>query len=92
MSFYEACSGARLHAAFFAVGNSSSSAYSMTDKLWNELKFFCSEMFYRLDELEDLLTDNFIWVSRLRNVGVISIVDSIRYSFSGPVLRSCGVP
>ena len=59
-----------------------------------------------LDRLEQILTQyeefvarvhalvdrNRIFIDRLRNVGVISTADALNYGFTGPLLRSTGVP
>ena len=46
----------------------------------------------RIDETEELLTDNRIWISRTKGVGVVSAADALNYSFSGVMLRGSGVP
>src|SRR5438093_8144462 len=45
----------------------------------------------KLDEYEDLLTENEIYRERTRNVGVISKADAIAYGLVGPVGRAAGV-
>jgi NADH-quinone oxidoreductase subunit D len=45
----------------------------------------------KIDEYEELLTTNRIWVERTKNVGVISAKDCIDLGVSGPVLRARGV-
>jgi NADH-quinone oxidoreductase subunit D len=45
----------------------------------------------KIDEYEELLTTNRIWVERTRNVGVISAADCIAFGVTGPVLRASGV-
>ena len=45
----------------------------------------------KIDEYEELLTTNRIWVERTKNVGVISAKDCIALGVSGPVLRASGV-
>ena len=39
-----------------------------------------------------MLTDNRIWIDRLRGVGVVSAADALNLSFSGVMLRGSGVP
>jgi NADH dehydrogenase (ubiquinone) Fe-S protein 2 len=46
----------------------------------------------RIDETEEMLTDNRIWIGRTKGVGVVSAADAINYSFSGVMLRGSGVP
>ena len=46
----------------------------------------------KLDEYEDLLTQNQIYRDRTRNVGRISKEDAVAYSLLGPIARAAGVP
>lgn len=39
-----------------------------------------------------MLTDNRIWIERLRGVGVVSAADALNLSFSGVMLRGSGIP
>ena len=45
----------------------------------------------KLDDYEDLLTRNEIYLKRTRNVGVISTDAAIAYSLVGPIARAAGV-
>jgi NADH-quinone oxidoreductase subunit D len=45
----------------------------------------------KLDEYEDLLTQNEIYRERARGVGVISREDAVRFSLLGPIARASGV-
>ncbi len=50
------------------------------------------EMFpAKIDEYEDLLTKNEIWLKRTQKVGVISQEDHIQYGLVGPMARAIGV-
>jgi NADH-quinone oxidoreductase subunit D len=46
----------------------------------------------KLDEYEDLLTRNEIYLKRTRGVGRISAEDAIAYGLVGPIARASGVP
>jgi len=46
----------------------------------------------KLDEYEDLLTQNEIYRDRTRNVGRISKEDAVAYGLVGPIARAAGVP
>ncbi len=56
----------------------------------------CRENFTRIRELlvdfDDVILRNRIFVDRMRNTGVLSKEDCIRYSVTGPLLRAAGVP
>jgi len=45
----------------------------------------------KLDEYEDLLTRNEIYLKRTQGVGVISASDAVAYSLVGPIARAAGV-
>jgi NADH-quinone oxidoreductase subunit D len=45
----------------------------------------------KLDEYEDLLTQNEIYRKRTQGVGIISKEDAVAYSLVGPIARSAGV-
>ena len=53
---------------------------------------FCTIMASKLDEYEELLTHNRIWLERTKGVGVISGAEAIALGLSGPPLRGSGVP
>jgi NADH-quinone oxidoreductase subunit C/D len=46
----------------------------------------------KTDEMERLLSENEVLVSRLRGVKVVDAETAIKYSVTGPVLRAAGVP
>lgn len=46
----------------------------------------------RIDETEELLTDNRIWIGRTKGVGVVTAAEALNYSFSGVMLRGSGIP
>ena len=45
----------------------------------------------RLDQYDDLLKENPIWLSRTKGVGVITPEEAIAFSITGPALRAAGV-
>jgi NADH-quinone oxidoreductase subunit D len=45
----------------------------------------------RIDEYESLLTNNRIWLGRLKGVGYISAEDAVALSMTGPMLRAAGL-
>jgi NADH-quinone oxidoreductase subunit D len=59
---------------------------------WREMVAkFLKMMPSRVDEYEALLTENRIWIGRLKDVGRISLADALAYSMSGPTLRAAGL-
>ena len=55
MKFYENVSGARMHAAYFRIGGV---AMDLSQELINEIYLFLKQFSSRLDEIEELLTEN----------------------------------
>ncbi len=89
MEFYEAASGARLHANYYRHGGVSRDIPAgLTEKIWA-----WSEEFPKfIDDLWNLLTDNRIWKQRTVDIGVMSAEQALAWGFSGPNLRASGVP
>jgi len=67
MEFYERVSGARMHAAYIRPGGLSQ---DMPLGLLEDIYLFMNNFLPRIDEVEELLTDNRIWKQRLVDVGV----------------------
>ncbi|MCX8156802.1 MAG: NADH dehydrogenase (quinone) subunit D [Verrucomicrobiae bacterium] len=57
----------------------------------DQCRKFCDEVLVEIDEVDQLLTRNRIWVERTRDIGIISREDAISYALSGPNLRGSGV-
>lgn len=88
MEFYERVSGARMHAAYFRPGGVSQDLpVGICDDIY---KFVC-QFTYRLNEMEELLTNNRIWKQRLVDIGIVSATDALNWGFSGVLLRGSGI-
>jgi len=88
MEFYERVSGARMHAAYIRPGGV---AQDLPIGFCNDLFLFCKQFSSRLDEIEDLLSENRIWKNRLVDVGVVSFDEALSFGFSGVMLRGSGI-
>jgi NADH dehydrogenase (ubiquinone) Fe-S protein 2 len=89
MEFYERVSGARMHAAFIRPGGVS---YDIPMGFLDDLYMFCSQFNTRLDEIEEMLTNNRIWKERLVDIGVVSAKEAVDWGFSGVMIRGSGLP
>ena len=69
MEFYERTSGARMHAAYFRPGGV---ALDIPKGLLNDIYLFSKQFTSRIDEIEELLTENRIWKNRLINIGTVT--------------------
>lgn len=87
MEFYERVSGARMHSAYIRPGGV---AFDLPLGLCDDIYFFASQFSSRIDELEELLTENRIWKQRLVDVGVLTLEQALDWGLTGPLLRSTG--
>src|ERR1700682_4104373 len=55
------------------------------------VRSFLDRFLPKLDEYEDLLTNNEIYLKRTQGVGVISKADAVAFSLAGPIARGAGV-
>lgn len=88
MEFYERVSGARMHAAYVRPGGVS---LDMPLGLMDDIYHWASQYGERLDEVEDLLTTNRIWIQRTEDIGILSAEDAQNYGASGVMLRGSGI-
>jgi NADH dehydrogenase (ubiquinone) Fe-S protein 2 len=78
MEFYERVSGARMHAAYVRPGG----VYlDMPLGLMDDIYEFAAKFSERLDEVEDVLTTNRIWVQRTQDIGIVSAEDALNLGF-----------
>jgi NADH dehydrogenase I D subunit len=87
MEFYERVSGARMHAAWIRPGGV---AQDLPEGLLDDIYLFLVQFPNRLNELEELLTDNRIWKQRLVDIGIVSGSEALDWGFSGVMLRGSG--
>jgi len=88
MEFYERASGARMHAAYFRPGGVN---MDLPKGLLNDIYIFSEQFNLRLNEIEDMLTENRIWKQRLVDIGTVKVKDAYDWGFSGVMLRGSGV-
>ena len=89
LEFYERVSGARFHSAYFRPGGVHQ---DMPTGLAEDIHGFCETFPKRVDDLEELLTENRIFKQRCVDIGKISAADAIDWGLTGPMLRASGVP
>jgi NADH dehydrogenase (ubiquinone) Fe-S protein 2 len=88
MEFYERVSGARLHASYIRPGGVSQDIpLGLSNDIFNFIDRFRS----RINEIEELLTNNRIWKQRLINIGIVSKKNALSWGFSGVMLRGSGI-
>jgi len=65
--------------------------FDLSDDLIDMIKVFIKYMRPRIDDYEQLLTSNVIFLARSKNIGVLTKDLAISYSVTGPNLRASGV-
>lgn len=88
MEFYERVSGARMHAAYFRPGGVN---LDLPIGILDDIYIFIEQFHLRLNEIEDMLSENNIWKQRLVDIGIVSFSESLNWGFSGIMLRGSGI-
>jgi NADH-quinone oxidoreductase subunit D len=89
LDIFEMASGLRMNHAFMRVGGL---AMDLPDGAEARVRAFLREIPGRIDEYEDLLSSNPIWLERTRGIGYVSADDLLALGATGPVLRAAGIP
>jgi len=88
LKIFEKYCGARLTTHAFRIGGLQYETYEGFEK---DCVDFCDWFAPKIAEYEELLTNNRIWVSRLKDVGILSADECKEFGVTGPVLRAAGV-
>ncbi len=88
LDIFEMVSGQRMMTTYVRPGG-----------LWRDLpagfeeavRKFLEEMPRRLNEYEDLLTKNPLFMERTKGIGVLTAQDCLAYGLTGPVIRASGI-
>ena len=88
MEFYERVSGARMHSAYIRPGGVS---LDLPLGFLDDVYLFIDQFNYRLDEIEEMLTNSRIWKERLIDIGIVSSKKAVDWGFSGVMLRGSGI-
>jgi NADH-quinone oxidoreductase subunit D len=88
LRLFEMVSGQRMMTSYFRIGGL---ALEPPLGFFPRVKHFVDRFPEKVDEYEDLLTQNPIWVERTKGVAYMSAEDAIALGASGPTLRGSGV-
>src|SRR5450432_1383131 len=88
LRIFEMFSGQRMMTSYFRIGGL---ALAPPRGWQDRVKKFVDIFPSRIDEYENLLTNNRIWIGRTRGVGVISLEDMLDLGVTGPMLRAAGL-
>jgi NADH-quinone oxidoreductase subunit D len=85
---FEAVSGQRMMTSYFRVGGL---ALEPPVDLFDRIQKLIKILPEKIDEYQNLLTGNPIWMGRLKGVGHLRAEDAIALGVTGPPLRASGV-
>jgi len=88
LKIFEYLSGQRMMTSYFRVGGL---ALEPPADWLDRVRRVVNNLPGHIDEYEDLLTKNKIWLGRTQGVGVMSATDAIAIGCTGPLLRASGV-
>ncbi len=89
LKIYEYVSGQRMMTSYFRIGGL---ALEPPPDWLDRVRRVIDPLPAHIDEYEDLLTKNRIWLARTKGIGMLSAADAIAMGVSGPLLRASGVP
>jgi NADH-quinone oxidoreductase subunit D len=88
IDLFEATCGARLTYSYITIGGVT---HDLPDGFADACRRFLDYFGPKIDEYDQLLSFNQIFIKRTANVGTVSPEQAIAYGLSGPILRACGV-
>jgi NADH-quinone oxidoreductase subunit D len=88
LDLVEMVCGTRMHTRYFQTGGL---AEDIPVGFYPQAREFVEWMPKAIDDYEQLLSSNEIWLERTRGIGLLSAADAIALGQSGPVLRASGI-
>src|SRR5437868_926500 len=88
LRIFECVSGQRMMTSYFRIGGI---ALEPPLGLFGKVKEFADRFPSKVDEYENLLTTNPIWMMRTKGVATITADDAVALGATGPTLRGSGV-
>ncbi|MDE3105577.1 MAG: NADH dehydrogenase (quinone) subunit D [Acidobacteriota bacterium] len=88
LRIFESVAGQRMMTSYFRIGGVS---LEPPIDFFEKVQAFLTQMPGKIQEYENLLTGNPIWMGRLKGVGHLSAAEAIALGVTGPPLRASGV-
>jgi NADH-quinone oxidoreductase subunit D len=88
LDLFEEMSGARMFPSVWRVGGL---AKDVNEDFVRHLRTFLKDFPATYKDLDKLLTNNYVWVTRLQGVAIIDHETCKQYMCTGPVIRGAGV-
>ena len=89
LDLFEEMSGARMFPNTWRIGGL---AHDLDDDFVSHARTFLKDFPRLWKDLDALLTNNYIWVERLKDVGIMDKELCQQFMCTGPVIRGAGVP
>ena len=89
LKIFEKVSGVRMMTSYFRVGGVAREPYL---EFYEDCRAFLEPFSDRVDEYEELLTNNPIYLRRAEGVCAMTVEEAYALGITGPLLRACGVP
>jgi NADH-quinone oxidoreductase subunit D len=89
LDIFEMISGARMMTTFIRPGGL---WRDVTVEFEKNVQDFITAMPGRIDEYENMLTDNELFLDRTQGIGVITAQECLQWGITGPILRASGMP
>ena len=88
LAFFEKTTGLRMNHNYIRPGGV---AADLPPGWKDDVAAILKTLPHRIQQYDDLLRENPIWLSRTQGVGVITAEEALAYSITGPTLRAAGV-
>jgi NADH-quinone oxidoreductase subunit D len=89
LDLFEEMAGARMFPSCWRIGGL---AYDLTTNFEANTRKFLREFPATWKDLDNLLTENYVWCERLQGVGIIDNELCKQFMCTGPIIRAAGVP
>lgn len=88
LTLFEELTGQRMMYNYYTFGGL---RHDVSNEWLNKIVSFVKKMPRKIQDYEDIITNNPIFVTRTKNIGVISKNAAVQYSITGPNLRATGI-
>lgn len=89
LDLFEEMSGARMFPSCWRIGGL---AYDLNPEFVDNTRAFLKAFPNTWKDLDNLLTNNYVWCERLQDVAIIDEELCKQYMCTGPVIRAAGIP
>ncbi|MCJ7497144.1 MAG: NADH dehydrogenase (quinone) subunit D [candidate division Zixibacteria bacterium] len=90
MDIFETVSGQRMMTSYFRIGGLAKDL-PYSGEFERRVKEFIKIFPSRVQDYENLLTKNKLWLQRTVGIGTITAEEALNCGLSGPIIRGCGV-